>query len=121
MTANGPSGLSDEDLIALFRQQAHRLGSEVVDMEPAVQIARNLMAIENELRLRGRTVRLRLLPFLEDQDRFVRYYAAQHLLGIAPVEARKVIEENAKYWFDAIAGDARGTLREFDTGKYKPV
>jgi hypothetical protein len=49
----------------------------------------------------------------------VRYYAAQALLGLVPERARAVIEWNTKYWFDAVAGDARGLLRAFDTGAYR--
>src|ERR1700693_4145550 len=64
--------------------------------------------------------RLRLEALLDHEDRFVRYYAAQKLLGIIPECARSVIEWNYKYWFDAIAGDARGLLRAFDTGAYRP-
>jgi hypothetical protein len=37
-----------------------------------------------------------------------------------PGRARAVIEWNAKYGFDSIAGDAHGLLRAFDSGKYKP-
>ena len=79
-----------------------------------------MWAIEDVLRSRGREARLQLVPLLDDHDRFVRYYAAQALLGVAPDRARAVIEWNAKYGFDAIAGDANGLLRAFDTGEYKP-
>jgi hypothetical protein len=61
-----------------------------------------------------------LLPLLDDRNRFVRYYAAQYLLGLAPERARAVIEWNQKYGFDAIAGDAGMLLRRLDSGQYKP-
>jgi hypothetical protein len=64
--------------------------------------------------------RLKLVPLLDDKDRFVRYYTAGKLLGVVPDRARPIIEWNGKYWFDAIAGDARGLLREFDAGEYTP-
>jgi hypothetical protein len=57
---------------------------------------------------------------LDEKDRFVRYYAAKKLLALVPDRARSVIAWNAKYGFDAIAGDANGLLRAFDTGEYKP-
>jgi HEAT repeat protein len=79
-----------------------------------------MWAIEDVLRSRGREARLLLVTLLDQKDRFVRYYAAQALLGLVPERARAVIEWTAEYWFDAIAGDARGLLRAFDTGKYKP-
>jgi hypothetical protein len=61
-----------------------------------------------------------MLSLLNHENRFVRYYAAKKLLGLVPDRARAVIAWNAEYGFDAIAGDARGLLRAFDSGEYKP-
>jgi len=77
-------------------------------------------AIDSVLRRRGVESRIKLVVLLDDKNRFVRYYAAEYLLGLVPDRARAVIEWNAKYGFDAIAGDARGLLRALDTGQYKP-
>jgi hypothetical protein len=80
-----------------------------------------MWAIRDELKSRGRASREQLTVLLDQkEDRFVRYYAAKALLGLVPERARAVIEWNAKYWFDALAGDARGLLRAFDTGSYRP-
>lgn len=98
------------------------MGSAVLDSESRrINRAYNLLrAVDLILRARGFTARLKLVRLLDDDDRFVRYYAAAKLLGIMPGRARSIIEWNAKYGFDAIAGDARGLLRAFDTGEYKP-
>jgi hypothetical protein len=78
-----------------------------------------LFALEDEIRGRGREARLKLAPLLHSDSRFVRYYAAQELIGLLPKECRPIIEENTRE-FDAIAGDARGFLRAIDEGTYKP-
>ncbi len=70
--------------------------------------------------LRARNERLALEPLLSDENRFVRYYAATHLLGLLPAGARVVIEENATKWFDGLSGDAGTLLHAFDSGQYKP-
>ena len=90
------------------------------EVSKASRALRGMWAIEDVLRSRGRDARLQLVPLLDDHDRFIRYYAAQALLGLVPERARAEIEWNTKYWFDAIAGDARGLLRAFDQGEYKP-
>jgi hypothetical protein len=122
MTADRLAALSDAQLVEKFAVLARRAGSAVLDSEvrEASRAIRSMWAIDDVLRSRGREARHQLVPLLDAKDRFVRYYAAKRLLGLAPERARAVIEWNAKYWFDAIAGDARGLLRSFDTGKYKP-
>jgi hypothetical protein len=77
-------------------------------------------AIDSILRARGVDARNELLPLLEDKDRFVQYFAAKRLLGIAPDRARAIIEWNHKHWFDAIAFDAGMTLSNLDSGVFKP-
>ena len=58
-----------------------------------------------------------LLPLLDSNDRFVRYYSAKNHLGIAPSQARAIIEWNYKHGLDAIAGM---TLSNLDSGVSKP-
>ncbi len=76
--------------------------------------------IDLVLRSRGKEARLTLLPLLNHENRFVRYYAAKKLLGLVPDHARAIIEWNQKYGFDALAFDAGMTLHNLDTGFYKP-
>jgi hypothetical protein len=114
--------LSDDELIEQFGTIAKELGAAVLDSENRKinQTIRRMWAIEDLLRARGSESRMKLLPLLDDRDRFVRYYAAYHLLGLVPERARAIIEWNAKFGFDALAGQAGMTLQNLDTGFYKP-
>ena len=122
MTPDRLAELTDTRLVEEFAVLARQAGSAVLDSEvsKANRAIRGMWGIEDVLRLRGREARQGLVSLLDEKDRFVRYYAAKALLGLVPDRARAVIEWNAKNGFDAIAGDANGLLRAFDTGKYKP-
>jgi len=114
--------LSTDTLISRFSDIAKERGAAVLDLNSrrANIFYDQMLAIDNELRARGREVRLRLVPLLRDPDRFVRFYAAEKLLGLVPSESRAVMEWNAKYQADSIAANARGFLRALDAGTYKP-
>jgi hypothetical protein len=116
------SKLSDEELIERFSGAAKEMGAAVLDSAVGKANARfqTMWDIDQILRSRGPSSRLKLLPLLDEADRFIRYYTAKKLLGLVPDRARTEIERNAKYGFDAIAGDANGLLRAFDSGEYKP-
>jgi hypothetical protein len=116
------SELGSLDLVQEFAVAARQMGAAVLDSEAdrANRIFDRMESIDTCLRERGREARLELAALLDHPDRFVRYYAAEYLLGLVPLRARAVIEENATYHFDALAGAARGLLREFDSGAYKP-
>jgi hypothetical protein len=76
--------------------------------------------IDNELRNRGLDARLALLRLYGHPNIQVRLRAATRTLGIAPVAARKVIEDvKQSGWFPQ-AGDAGMTLRNLDEGIFKP-
>jgi sugar lactone lactonase YvrE len=79
-----------------------------------------MQVIDCELRSRGREERMALYPLLSDKNRFIRYYAAKYLLGLAPDHARRVIEEIAKFKFDALCLDAGMCLYALDKGIYRP-
>ena len=114
--------LTDEELIERFIEAATDMGTAVLDSAVGRANAsfQTMWDIDLTLRCRGRSARLKMLPLLNSKDRFVRYYAAKKLLGLVPERARAEIERNAKYGFDAIAGDAAGLVRAFDSGEYKP-
>jgi hypothetical protein len=114
--------LTNQALIDKFSELAKKMGIHVLECDTAKanRIFDQMEKIDRILRDRGSIARFLLLPLLDDRDRFVRYYAAQYLLGLAPERARAVIEWNKKYGFDAIAGDAGMLLRSLDSGKYKP-
>ena len=113
------SRLADAVLIERFRNAARDLGDAVVDWMPAERKANRLFAIKQEVRRRGHESRLKLAILLDDNDRFVRYYAAKELFGLFPQKCRLIVEENTRE-FDALMGDARHFLRAIDEGTYKP-
>ena len=116
------TGIAEADLVERFAELARDTGAAVLNSEVAAanRALSSMWAIEDELRSRGPEARLKMAPLLDNKDRFVRYYAAQALLGLVPERARAVIEWNADFGFDAIAGDAHGLLRALDSGEYKP-
>jgi hypothetical protein len=111
--------LNDNDLMEKFAAAAKALGEAINYWESGVKETDRLFAIRDEIRARGLAVRLRLAPLLDNEDRFVRYYAARQLLALVPERSRQIIEENAKQR-DAIAGDAGMLLYTLDSGIYKP-
>ena len=113
MTSNGLSDLSDDELVERFRQMAIETGEAVVNWLPAARKTRRLFAIQDVLRGRGQIARLKLAKLLKDQDRFVKYYAAEELLYLLPKECAPIIEMNTRE-FDAIASDARFSWHLFE-------
>lgn len=79
-----------------------------------------MMAIDKELRKRGRDARLALLKLYHHPNMQVRLWAATLTLAVAPIEAREVIDAIARSGRMPQAAEARGTLRNLDTGFYKP-
>lgn len=79
-----------------------------------------MKAVDAEMRARGIEARKTLIPLLNDPDRYVRYYAAIYLLGLAPDQARAILEWNTRFEVGILAADARGMLRALDEGTYKP-
>ena len=82
--------LGDDELINRFALAAKQMGAAVLDSETrrANRMYDVMRAIDAVLRLMGMNARLKLLPLLDDPDRFVRYYAVKKLLGLVPDRAR---------------------------------
>jgi hypothetical protein len=114
--------LSNDELVERFSAAAKRRGAAVLDLNSrrANALFGQMKAIDDELRARGRNVRLVLAPLLKDSDRVVRFYAAEALLGIVPEASREIMEWDARYEVDSISADARGFLWALDAGTYKP-
>jgi hypothetical protein len=119
MRARNLHQLDDKGLTEEFARAADRLGQAVVNWESGVKETRYLFAIRDVVRERGRHTLAKLLPLLDDRNRFVQYYAARQLHALAPERCRQIIEDNAKQG-DAIAGDAGMHLSALDNGLYKP-
>jgi Domain of unknown function (DUF2019) len=77
-------------------------------------------AVDIELRARGTEARLALLRLFDHPNMQVRLEAAKWSLGIGPEAARHVIEQVKKsQWFPQ-ALEAGMTLRNLDSGTFKP-
>ena len=114
--------LDSDALVDRFVAVAKQMGMAVLDHETrkANRVFQIMWDIDLVLRSRGKEARLRLVPLLDDKDRFVRYYAAKKLLGLVPDRARVVIEGVANPKFDALSGDAGMCLYALDEGIFKP-
>ncbi len=80
----------------------------------------DMKAIDEELRKRGRDARLALTRLFNNRNIQVRLSAAKLTLGVAPVEARRVIEQISASKIYPQAGDAGMTLVNLDEGVFKP-
>ena len=114
--------LNTEQLVEEFIRASKERGAAILDSDNrhANQMFDRMQAIDRVLRLRGKEARLALLPLLDDEDRFVRYFAANYMLGLVPDRARRVIEEIAKFKFDALCLEAGMCLYALDKGIFKP-
>jgi hypothetical protein len=115
------ASFSDEMLVARFALLAKARGEATLDLDNrlANRLFDQMKAIGDELRARGTTARLSMTPLLDDEDRFVRYYAAIYFLRLVPDKARALLEWNARYWAGSIAADARMGLQMLDEGTYR--
>jgi hypothetical protein len=73
------------------------------------------------LRERGCEARLALTELYGHPNLQVKLQAARVTLGVAPTEARQVIEAISKTGWMPQAADAKGTLRNLDSGFLKPT
>jgi hypothetical protein len=102
--------------IGVAQDQAELLG----EIGKFTRLFDKMHLVDIELRARGLTARLALLRLFEHQNMQVRLQAAKWSLGIAPEAARHVIEEIKKaQWFPQ-ALEAGMTLRNLDSGFFKP-
>ena len=77
--------------------------------------------VDNELRNRGIEARLRLLALYEHPNAQVRIKAAKRTLGIAPAEARRVLETIEASGEQPQALEAGMSLWNLDRGVFKPT
>lgn len=84
------------------------------------RLFKEMTAVDEELRARGREARLALLALYDHPNMQVRVKAAIKTLGVAPEAARKVLEAIRASKWQPQAMDAGMTLRGLDSGQYKP-
>jgi hypothetical protein len=84
------------------------------------RLFKEMTAVDEELRARGREARLALLTLYDHPNMQVRVKAAIKTLGVAPEAARKVLEAIRASKWQPQAMDAGMILRGLDDGEYKP-
>jgi hypothetical protein len=88
----------DADLVAMFIEAAARNGSasDAADYREGSRQHDVAIAVRRELLRRGAGSQNRLLPLLQHENAWVRYWAAVAALPFAPVEAAPVLESLAQ-------------------------
>lgn len=76
--------------------------------------------VDQELRSRGLNARLALRRLYNHHNIQVRLKAAKRTLGVAPAEARKLIEDISQSGFYPQAGEVGMTLFNLGEGVFKP-
>ncbi|HLH11866.1 MAG TPA: DUF2019 domain-containing protein [Methylovirgula sp.] len=76
--------------------------------------------VDLELRSRGAEARRALLRLYNHRNIQVRLKAAKRTLAVAPIEARRLIEDISRSGFYPQAGEAGMTLSNLDEGIFKP-
>jgi len=115
--------LTIEQLIARFAEIALAQDQALLYDQTAKfnRLYRDMDAVDNELRSRGTEARLRLLALYEHPNAQVRLKAAVRTLGVAPVEARHVLEAIEASGEQPQALDAGMSLWNLDRGVFKPT
>lgn len=94
------------------------LGEE--DYSEVSRLIFEMKDVDDELRARGRNARLALKRLYSHENTQVRLKAAKSTLGVASLEARKVIEDISQSNLFPQAGDAGMTLDNLDSGFFVP-
>ncbi len=84
------------------------------------RLFKEMTAVDQELRARGREARLALLTLYDHPNMQVRVKAAIKTLGVAAEAARKVLEAIRASKWQPQAMDAGMIIRGLDNGEYKP-
>lgn len=84
------------------------------------KLFKEMTAVDEELRARGRGARLALLRLFNHSNMQVRVQAAINSLGVAPQAARTTLEAIRASKWQPQAMDAGMILRDLDDGEYKP-
>ncbi len=112
-----------DELVLLFEanclQQDKALLEE--DISRFNKLFDGMVAINDELKRRGTHARLNLKRLFDHENMQVRLQAARLTLGVAPAEARQVIEAISRSAWMPQAGDAGMCLWALDEGISKPT
>lgn len=114
--------MSVDDLIGQFAELGVLQDDALWDGKYAIfnRLFDRMQEVDKELRNRGQGARLSLLQLFDHRNAQVRLQAAKYALGIAPADARKLIQQISQSRLYPQAGDAGMTLRALDEGIFKP-
>jgi hypothetical protein len=84
------------------------------------KLYKQMDAVDQELRARGREARLALIRLYDYPNMQVRLKAAIRTLGVAPEPARRLIQAIADSGWPPQALDAGMTIANLDNGVFKP-
>jgi len=115
--------ISTQELVQLFAENCVEQDKAIFNEQISKfkKIFSIMFRIDEELRERGREARLALTALYEHPNLQVKLQAARLTLGVAPAEARQVIEAVSKSGWMPQAADAKGTLWNLDSGFLKPT
>jgi Domain of unknown function (DUF2019) len=122
MRENNLNILNKADLVDLFcalgvlKDQAMMTDDDA----EAVRIFHHMEAIEAQLKSRKGDQRRALLALYDHRNACVQLTAAKATLAVAPVEARRKIENIAEGQYMHYSGDAGMCLEMLDSGRFVP-
>ncbi len=120
---SGLQGMTVNDLVQRFTEITieQGLATKRYNIKRYTKLYNDMMEVANELRSRSGDQRRALMALYEHPAPKVRLMAAHMTLALAYPAARAVIQNivDKKEW--PFAGDAAGTLRNLDSGFYKPT
>lgn len=116
-------GMPIENLLARFAEIGIAQDGALLEnnFSKYSRLYRQMDQIDDELRARGRDARLALTRLFDHPNLQVRLRAAVRALGVAPLQARKVIEVIAGSQIFPQAGDAGMLLSGLDDGTFTPT
>ncbi|RYE50908.1 MAG: DUF2019 domain-containing protein [Hyphomicrobiales bacterium] len=115
--------LTTDDLVAGFASIGVEQDKSLLHGDTAKfnKLFEQMRLVSEELRGRRGDQRRALLALFDHPNIQVRLKAAKHSLAVAPIEARRQIEEIARSGHFPQAGEAGMSLDNLDSGFFKPV
>lgn len=115
--------LSVDEIVALYVEngQAQYDAIENEQTSRFNRLFKQMLALESELKSRGRDQRTALLPLLGRGNLQVRLNAAKATLTVAPAAARRELEAIRETGRHPQGPDAAGCLRSLNEGVFKPT
>lgn len=117
-----PNDARVKDLVAKFTEIgiAQYGAAYVIDTARYNRLYKAMQRVRAELKAMPGDQRRALLPLLSHSNVQVKQMAANTLLAIAPIPARRALEEIKASGIQPQCGDASGMIRALDDGSFIP-